>query len=180
MVKVLLGYASKNGSTAEIATFMGDILKYHELDVTVADVSTLEELGDYDVFVLGCPVYTGMWLPDMYKFIRRFTPEFNNKPIYCWMTCIRVLESDGLDHVMGNYVPHALLENLNVHQITAFAGKLKWAEVNWEDRWTLSVQYDGKKDARNFNADHRDWNAIHLWSVKLAQDIKLYHGLIGT
>ncbi len=179
MVKMLLGYASKNGSTAEIAVFMADILKYHGLDVTVADVDTIESVTGYEAFVFGCPVYTGLWMPTMHRFLKRHMEVIGKKPAYFWITCIRVLEENGLDHVLNNYMPQELLVNFNVQQLTAFAGKLKWHEVNWDDRWTLALQYDGKADVRNLNADHRDWTMIRLWSVKLAQDVKLYHGLMG-
>lgn len=178
MSKILLAYATKNGSTGEVAQFMGDVLSYHGLDAVVADVDTISEVKPYDVFIFGSPVYSGMWLPEMYRFIKYHTETIGQKPVYCWITCIRVLEENGYDHVINHYMPDSLLDQLNVRQITAFAGKLKWAEINWTERWTLALQYDGKADARNFNADHRDWNIIRQWSVKLAEDIRICQGLI--
>lgn len=178
MAKVLLVYATKNGSTAEVASFMGDVLTYHGLDITVANVEAMTDVKPYDAFVFGSPIYSGLWLPQMHRFIKQHTEVLGQKPVYCWITCIRVLEEGGYEHVINHYMPDALLDQLNVRQITAFAGKLKWAEVTWTDRWTLALQYDGRADARNFNADHRDWNVIRQWSVKLAEDIKICQGLL--
>lgn len=165
--KVLVGYASAHGSTAEIAQFIGRILEEHHIEVTVASVTAISSVKDYDAVVLGSAVHAGMWLTPMSLFLDRFEDDIAGKPVFYFMTCIRVLEPDGREHALGNYVHHETLDKLAVREIAVFAGKLNWDNIDLKERWTLSLRYDGQATPGARSSDFRDWNAIRDWSVKV-------------
>jgi menaquinone-dependent protoporphyrinogen oxidase len=171
-MKVLVGYATVHGSTAAVAQRIGDVLTEQGHEVTVADVKTLTHLDSYDAFVLGSAIHAGTWLPELKAFMRAFEPQLTGKPVYIWVTCIRVLEEYGMSHVMDFYMEPELLTHLDVRSKTAFAGKLDLQEVDWDERWSLAARYDGHAWPTNFDGDFRNWDKITDWATATAKDLE--------
>ncbi len=171
-MKVLVGYATVHGSTSEVAQRIGDVLKQHGHEVTVADVKTLTHVDGYDAFVMGTPIHAGTWLPELKGFVKAFEPQMIGKPFYLWVTCIRVLEEYGMSHVMDFYMEPELLRQLDVRSKTAFAGKLDLQSVDWNERWSLAARYDGHAWPTNFDGDFRDWDKIADWATATAKDLE--------
>ena len=171
-MKVLVGYATVHGSTAEEAQRIGDVLTNRGHSVTVADVKTLTHVDGYEAFVLGTAIEASTWLPDFKAFFKAFETQMIDKPVYIWVNCIRVLEEYGMSHVMDFYMVPELLTNLNVRSRTAFAGKLDLQHVDWDERWSLAARYDGHAWPTNFDGDFRDWDKIDDWATSTANDLQ--------
>ncbi len=167
-MKVLIAYASAHGSTAEIAEFIGRALSEQGLSVTVASADTLSTVKGYDLFVLGTAIHAGTWLPAMTDFTSRFAEELAKHPVFLWVTCIRVMEQYGEEHVMEHYMVHELLRKINPRGIAAFAGKLDLQTVDWNERWTLAARYDGMTWPSSFDGDFRNWEEIRAWAQRIA------------
>ncbi len=170
-MKVLIAYATAHGSTAEVAERMGEIFEKNDITVDVKNVENIQSIEGYDAYVIGTAVHAGTWLPQAHKFMEDFEEDLAKKPAFCWVTCIRVLESRGYDWVLNNYMPPWLLNTLNIQGLTAFAGKLALDEVSMDEEWTLALKYDGQRSARDHNGDFRDWSIIQDWSENVAQKI---------
>ncbi|MBZ0291464.1 MAG: hypothetical protein K8L99_02755 [Anaerolineae bacterium] len=171
MKKILVAYATAYGSTEEVAQEVGRVMRNREFDVTVANVETIDSVEGYDVFVLGSAIQSGMWLTSMSQFLDRYSKQLGNRPVYFFITCIRVLEPDGYQHAVENYVNHEMLNELNVREIKPLAGKLEMSDVDWDDRWTLAARYDGKRPPGSYNNDFRDWNTIREWASQVADHL---------
>lgn len=66
-VRILVSAASKRGSTAQIATRVGEALRSGLPADAVVDVcaaAQVDEVTPYDAVVLGSAVYMGRWLPE--------------------------------------------------------------------------------------------------------------------
>ncbi len=170
-MKVLIAYASAHGSTAEVAHAMGRVLLERGAGVTVEDVKKLHQIGDYDAAILGSAVHGGNWLPEMTGFLRAAVEPLADKPVYFWINCIRVMERYGEQHALENYLNYDLLQPFKLRDKAVFAGKLDLANVDWDERWTLSARYDGSTWPSNFDGDFRDWNVIRAWAEKIADEI---------
>jgi menaquinone-dependent protoporphyrinogen oxidase len=170
-MNVLVAYASAHGSTAEMAAFIADRLRERYFEVTVASVEEVQTLDGFDAFVLGSAIHGGMWLTPMGQFIDRFNAEFAGRPTFLFMSCIRVLEPDGPQHVVQHYVNYDALRSLNLREVKPFAGKLEMSAIDWDERWTLAARYDGSAAPGSFNRDFRDWNAIRAWADKVADSL---------
>lgn len=175
-MKILVAYATQKGSTGEVAEFIGEKLREHDFDVTVARVETVTEVDSYHAFVLGTGIYKGMWLPELFNFTRDFQQHIGAKPVFGWVNCIRILEPNGYEYVMENYLPHDILKKLNVQDYKVFAGKLRLDEINMEDRWTLALHYDGRLVPNTLDADFRDWGAIRAWADQIAERLRALQG----
>jgi menaquinone-dependent protoporphyrinogen oxidase len=163
-MRLLVAYATTHGSTAEVAEFIGQVFREFDIETVVALAKDVQSVSGFDAFVIGSPVYGGMWLSEISQFIHRFGSELAKKPVYYWMTCIRVLEADGRQHAMDEYVHKPTLEKIGVRDIGVFAGKLNLDDIDWQERWTLAARYDGKALPGTRNSDFRDWNAIREWA----------------
>jgi len=170
-MKVLIAFASGHGSTAEVAGFIGDVFKEHDLDVTVSLVDHVQSVQEYDAFVLGSPIYGGMWLSEFSQFLERFKAELAARPVYMWIMCIRVLEPDGLEHALKEYVYQPALREIGVREVGVFAGKLDLSVIDWDERWTLAARYSGTELPGSRNDDYRDWNVIRAWASKVRDEL---------
>jgi menaquinone-dependent protoporphyrinogen oxidase len=172
-MKLLLLYGTKKGSTAEVADFIAAALREEGLEVDVANASDFrEDIGTYDAFILGSPVYTGLWLPYVLQTIDTLIPAIGQKPVYCWVSCIRVLEPEGYQHVRQNYMPVEIFSRLNVQDVAVFAGKLDLNEIDFDERWTLAIRYDGVSNPTELTGDYRNWDAIRAWAHKIALHLR--------
>ncbi|MBI5666765.1 MAG: hypothetical protein HZC41_02050 [Chloroflexi bacterium] len=170
--KVLIAYATAHGSTGEVAEFIGKVLQEHDFDVTVRSVDGVTSVSDYDAYILGSAIHAGMWLTPMSVFLEKFEDQMVGKPVYFFMTCIRVLEPDGRQHALANYVHHETMEKLGVRDIGVFAGKLTWDEIDLSERWMLSLRYDGMEVPGVRNDDFRDWSAIRAWAINVRAELE--------
>jgi menaquinone-dependent protoporphyrinogen IX oxidase len=112
-----------------------------------------------------------MWLPAMEEFARRFRHELAEKPVYLWLSCIRVLEQYGEQHVREHYLNPEVTKRMNLKDIAIFPGKLLLDETDWNERWTLAARYDGNTWPSGFDGDFRDWKAIDQWAAAIAASL---------
>jgi menaquinone-dependent protoporphyrinogen oxidase len=170
-MKVFLLYATKKGSTTEVAHFIADVLRQHQLSVDVVNAENFAEdtpLMQYDAFIFGSAVYTGMWLPQMIQTVTKISPHLGQKPVFCWLSCIRILEPEGYQYVKQNYLPKEVEQLQNLQDVAVFAGHLNLEEVDFEERWTLAVRYDGKSNPGELGGDFRNWELIREWAEEVA------------
>ncbi len=170
-MKVLIAYASRHGSTKEVAQFIGDVLKEHDIDVTVQLADQVQSVAGYDAFVIGSPIYGGMWLTELSHFLEKFKADLAAKPVHLWIMCIRVLEPDGLAHASKEYIHQPTLNEIGVQDVAFFAGKLDLSTIDWNERWTLAARYDGDALPGSRNDDYRDWDAVRSWAKKVREEL---------
>lgn len=164
-MRFLIGYSSAHGSTAEIAIFLGKYFEQAGHHVRTAPVGDITLMSGYDAILLGSPIHSGVWLESMDRFTHRMAAQLVSQPVFVFMTCIHILEDDGETYVQDHYTRHPFLTNIQPREVKFFAGKLQLDEVNWNERWTLAVRYDGAKSANQHEGDYRDWDAIEAWGT---------------
>ena len=171
-MKVLVLYATRRNSTAEVAKYIANILQEAKIDVTTANVETFAaDMADYDAYVIGTGIYTGMWAHPLLDKLRQSKQAIGRKPIWGFGMCIRILEEGGEEYALKNYMPELLIHELNLQEFRFFAGKFFLQDINMEDRWTLSIRYDGTTPPEHYNNDYREWETIGEWGRKIADDM---------
>lgn len=172
-MNVLVGYASAHGSTAEMSEFIGRLLRAYDLNVTVSPLNDIQDCSSYDLFVIGSAIHAGMWLQEMSLFLERCAESLRSHPTHLFISCIRVLEPDGVEHSLEYYVHQPTLEKLGIDNIGVFAGKLDVDDIDWNERWLLASNYDGTESSKHINHDYRDWYALATWTHQIARDMNL-------
>lgn len=67
--KVLVGYATRYGSTEETAKVIGDTLFQEGFEVVVQPVKEVKSLADYQAIILGAPLFMFHWHKDVLRFL---------------------------------------------------------------------------------------------------------------
>src|SRR5688572_13307597 len=74
---VLVGYASAQGSTAEVARRIGSVIETGGMSVDVLPIKDVASLVDYDAVVLGSAIHTQSWLPEATDFMQTHATELS-------------------------------------------------------------------------------------------------------
>lgn len=80
--RVLVAFASKHGSTAEIAQAIGEALTDAGFAVDVRPAREVRALDDYSAVIVGSAVQMGGWLSDALAFLKRFERDLAARPTW--------------------------------------------------------------------------------------------------
>jgi menaquinone-dependent protoporphyrinogen oxidase len=165
LTRVLVAYATRFGSTREIANAIVHELNTMGMDSHAAEAAGGLNPGDYDAFVIGSPLYGGKWLAAAGMFAAITSEQIDGKPVALFSvgTVAVVDEPAGVtEHkeFIGDLVEVA--PKLNVVADAVFTGYFERSNLPWYlriiDRFAPTPQ-----------GDHRDWAAIQSWARSLAE-----------
>jgi menaquinone-dependent protoporphyrinogen oxidase len=154
--RVLVLYASKLGSTAEIAgAIAADLVRlgHHADAVAVRDARSLDGC---DAVVIGSALYAAHWQRDANRFIDRHRAALAARPVW-------LFSSGPLDERQAAanlpITAHAasIVEGIDYREHRTFGGRL--APDAPVDPQVLKTHPIG---------DFRDWEAIHAWAATIA------------
>lgn len=161
-MKILVTWASRHGSTAEIAKAVADELIANGLEVDLTEVSAVTNVDTYDGLVLGSAVYTTQWMGEMRNFINKHEDVLVEKPVWAFSSGLSgVPKASAQDPVRVGPV----LIRLKCRDYRTFAGALKPKELSWRER--SQARLGGA-----IEGDFRDWNEIRQWAQEVAADAK--------
>ena len=84
-LRILVAYATRHGSTAEVAEAVAAELRGPEVDVTVKQITGGLRAEAYDAVVVGGPMILG-WHKDATRFLKRNAPALAGRPTACFAT----------------------------------------------------------------------------------------------
>ena len=168
--KILVTYASRTGSTAEVAEAARNILTDKGAEVDLLPVQSVHTLDPYLAVVAGSAIQNRQWLPEALDFIHNHQSSLIQKPFAMFTLCMTSAIRDGEKY------RHQVSEWLNpVRRILPpvseglFAGVLDISKIpNFSDRlkFRLSVAFGIWSEG-----DHRDWKAINAWADDLSSQL---------
>ena len=79
--RVLIAFATKMGATAGIAATIAEELRAHGLRVDVAAAADVNDIGPYQVVVVGSALYMRRWRPDAVRFLRRHAAALQRRTV---------------------------------------------------------------------------------------------------
>jgi menaquinone-dependent protoporphyrinogen oxidase len=77
---ILIAYATRYGSTQEVAEAIADRLRERGLDVELKHAYEISTFDPYSMVVLGGPIYMDRWHPDARRFLKRHYVALQEKP----------------------------------------------------------------------------------------------------
>ncbi len=163
--RILVTYASANGSTAGVAEAIGRTLAEEGLSVDVQPMQEVHDLTPYRAVVAGSAIHGGQWLPEAMQFVRTHRAVLESKPFAAFLVCMTLAmpNANYREHVSTCLDPVRALVKPASEGL--FAGVLDTRSLrSWGDRlkFRLSVLLGVWKEG-----DHRDWNAIAAWAESL-------------
>jgi len=165
--RVLVGYASKYGATAEIAKQIGRILSRAGLDVDVLPVDSVRGLEPYEAVVLGSAVYAGQWRKEAASFLTSNAPALGRLSLWLFSSG-PTGEGDPGELLKGWRFPAALqavLDQLRPRGLAVFHGALDPSKLNLAEKLII-------KGVKAPLGDFRDWDAVNRWATGIVETLK--------
>ncbi|MEW6224509.1 MAG: flavodoxin domain-containing protein [Chloroflexota bacterium] len=155
--RVLVAYATKHGSTREVAEEIGRELRQQGLDTDVAEARLVRDLAPYDAVVLGSALYAAHWQRDANRFVARHLAALQARPVWLFSTGPLDRSADaGLLPAPPSVALTTGPIGARAHRV--FGGRLL-ADTPGLDPQVLATHPVG---------DFRDWAAIRAWAQGIA------------
>jgi menaquinone-dependent protoporphyrinogen oxidase len=163
---VLIAYASKYGSTAEIAEKIGEVLRQDGLVVEVKAADSVKDLSPYQAVILGSAVYVGRWRKQAVKFLQANEKALAEKPVWIFSSGPSG-EGDPVEILKGWRMPESIqpiLDRLQPRDVVVFHGNLDPDKLNFIERRMIKM-------VEAQTGDFRDWEAIQAWAKSIAEGL---------
>jgi len=159
MARILVAYASKKGSTTEIAQAIAKELQAAGHTSDAVEIAKGASPTGYDAVVIGGPMYMGK-IEGMGKFVKRHSAELARVPVAGFVVCLAAAAKDPEGMVWAEKALHAALDPLRPVAEMVFAGRLDPSKLSWLQKWMT-------EKAKSPVGDFRDWTAIAAWAREL-------------
>jgi menaquinone-dependent protoporphyrinogen oxidase len=161
MTRTLVAYATKHGSTEEVARSIGDLLRDAGHHVDIRDAAAVPDVDEYDGVILGGSLYMGRWHADARAFLRRHRATLEQRPLAVFALGPLTL---GEEQVAGSrkQLDKALTQlGVDPQLVTIFGGEV--------DPEKLHFPFN-----RMPKTDARDWSEIAAWTNEVASQFADY------
>ncbi len=158
--RILVTYASRCGSTAEIAEALGRDLQSRGYKPDVAAVAKVSQLGGYQAVLLGSAVRAGNWLPEAVNFVRQHQRELQALPnAFFTVHMMNIGDDEKSRNGRLGYL-NRVHETLRADNEVFFAGRMDLARLSFGERLICKLMGASSQDRRN-------WPAIHAWGANV-------------
>jgi menaquinone-dependent protoporphyrinogen oxidase len=162
-MRVLVAYASRHGATADIAESISSVLRDEpEGDrarrVDVLPLEEVEDLGGYDVFVIGSAIYLGRWMRDARTFLHDHRELLRARRV--WLFSSGPVgdpsgpEQEALD-------TEELVDLVQARGYRSFGGRLRQADLDLVERAAVRLVHAPE-------GDYRDFDDVRTWAEEVA------------
>ncbi len=162
--KVLVAYASRHGSTAEIAQIMAEALHHDNVIAEAKWVGHVTDIDEYDAIIIGSAIRYDKWLPEATEFVVRHQSALQQTPVFLFFTCMTLsVKSEKATVQAAEYAAKiaALLPQVSATDVGQFAGALDFDKIPFPGRLIARLIF---VFLRVKQGDYRDWAAIRHWA----------------
>ncbi len=193
--KILVAYATKSGSTSEVAEAIGKAVREGGVMVDVCLARDMTEISPYGAVIVGGPILYGKWHSQAVKFVKRHKETLSRIPVAYFITCLeltRVSEEKERDvatyldpslgrppqvkgklsffektHLLSGFLDPVLKKAPQVKPVSVgvFRGKLDYNNLGPLSWLVMKLIWLIYKRAPE--GDFRNWEAIQSWAASL-------------
>lgn len=162
---ILVTYATRAGSTAEIAETIGQTIASRGFVVDVKPLIDKPSPENYDAVVIGSAVRMGQWLPEAVEYLKSHQSMLKQRPVAIFTVHILNLADDQTSKdYRESYITQ--LKPLVAPVDTAFfGGKLDRTRLKFADRLITKL-------VKAVDSDNRDWVKIRGWGEGIAKKLE--------
>ncbi len=161
LTSILVAYATRYGSTQEVADEIAGTLRERGLEVNLQPARKVRNLEGYDAVVLGAPLFMFHWHRDARHFLARHRAALAARPIAIF--ALGPLHSDEKEFQGSREQLDKELAKfhwLTPRAIEIFGGKIDPARLHFPFNHMPAC-------------DVRDWTVIRAWASELATQLQL-------
>jgi len=163
--KVLVTYGTRTGVTKEIAEAIAQAMEHHGATVTVLDASEAGSVAEFDLVVVGSPIYGGALRDEILTFFELHELELINKRVAMFtngmLSALSPEQAKG-EHEGALELAFLRAPGLRLTSHAIFEGAYFPEKVDFVSRKLME-----RKGAKV--GDYRDWNAIRAWAIDLVE-----------
>lgn len=163
---ILVTYASRCGSTAEVAQAIANSLCEIGLAAEVEPVTSVTSLERYRAVIIGSAVRYGKWLPEALDFIKRNRARLAQVPVAIFSMHMGPRGTDGESQDKRLQYAKDVRSLVTPKAEVFFAGKIDPSRLSVFERLVVRA-------VKSPIADLRDWQAIRTWSAALPGELQL-------
>lgn len=166
--KILVTYASRTGSTADVAQAIGKTLGECGYTVDVLPMQDVKDLAGYRAVVAGSAIRGAKWLPEAMEFLQANRQALASIPFAAFMVCI-TLGMKNAERYRAGVAEWMAPVRAVVRPVSEglFAGRLDFSRLP-KNMDTLKLRLAVALGALP-QGDYRDWAAIRAWAEGLPQ-----------
>ena len=155
--RVLVTYATRAGSTGEVAQVIGETLKLRSFRVDVRTIRSRPRVEDYGAVLIGSAVRTGSWLPEAVDFVAEHQMALKHLPVALFTVHMHNLGND--PQSVANRRGYLSQIRPLVHPVgeAYFSGAIDPAKLSVLDRLRVRA-------VKAPVADFREWEKIRGWA----------------
>ena len=170
-VRVIVAYATKYGSTRDVAETIAEVLREGGLAVDLEPARTVKRLDDYNAVVLGAPIYIGTWHKDAKSFLAQHQQALAKRAVAIFgLGPIHPDEKEHTEALVQLQKELAKFTWLTPVCVEMFGGKLDPHALRFPDSLLVSLPASPLHNAPA--SDARDWEAIRAWACSVALRLK--------
>jgi menaquinone-dependent protoporphyrinogen oxidase len=154
---ILVSYATRAGSTAEIAAAIGENLRLRGFCVEVEPMKEKPSINGFRAVVLGSAVRMGKWLPEAVDYIKANQAELKTIPTALFTVHMLNTGTDDTSNANRRGYLNAVRPLLNKPTEGYFKGKVDYSCLSFIDRRIAEM-------TKVVEADNREWHKIRNWA----------------
>jgi menaquinone-dependent protoporphyrinogen oxidase len=160
--RVLIAYATRAGSTPEIAAAIGETLAGRGYAVDVKPVTSKPSLNGYGAVLLGSAIRMGSWLPEMVDYIKANQSALTQSissglPVGLYTVHMLNTGEDPASRTARLAYLDSVRPLLGTVEEAYFTGVIDMEKLSFLDRWMVKM-------VKSPVGDKRDWNKIRNWA----------------
>ena len=162
--KVLIVYASRAGSTGEVAKVIGQTLSDAGASVDVRSLMDENNPGQYKAVIVGSAIRMGRWLPEAVDFVKKHRDDLSRMPAAYFVVCNTMKDDtpENRKKTLAYLDPvRKAVPNIEPVDTGLFAGVIDFSKLSFMDKSMLKMK--GASEG-----DFRDWAAIKKWAADIA------------
>jgi len=160
MQNILVTYATRAGSTVDVATNIAQTLSKTGIIVDVLPIEHVRDVDGYDAAIIGSAIRMGHWLPEAVAFVKANREDLSKIPIaYFLVSGFLRDDNPEMRKTVRSYLD-PVCAILEPQSIGMFAGKMDYQKLSWLDRFIAKM-------VRAPEGDWRNWQAIQHWGHDL-------------
>ena len=163
--KALVVYATRAGSTGEVAQVISERLCAMGFDAEVQPVGSVSLISGYQAVVLGSAVRYGAWLPEMTRFIELQHSALSQLPVAIFTLHMQALGDDAASQTARAGYTKAVRAAVNPRDEVFFAGKVDPLTLSFFERMAVKL-------VKSPIGDKRDWDRIRRWADGLGEKLQ--------
>lgn len=162
--KILIAYASKAGSTNEVAEAIGKELRSAGVQVDVCSIGSVKDIESYQAVIIGGAIRAGSWLGK--GFVEKNKAFLSKIPVAYFLVCMTLCKDTQENRVTTEKYLESVRNIVKPIDEGFFAGKMDYSKLGFFARFIV------KNMVKTPEGDFRNWDLISQWAKDLYPKIR--------